>query len=436
MSRSDTHFLKCLKSLILLSVFFCALTAQANITTTVNQLVENQRRILVLREAASKEERGEARRAGQYLFFENQRLSKNLLTELTLDTANIPLRYRELTASLDNPTFLDEDRFALRGRLENLLPKLPAAERADAQKRLDRLNELGKDFAKEYEQSLQHIPLPRDRQVSNRWSAYIAKLTKRLSTAQILADLDDELIGATPADDHDLVSIAAKARVLEWNGEELPDRTILLTFDDGPHPVHTAAILDVLKSNNVRAVFFQIGRNLSEGNHGQNQARQINQIEQRIITEGHAVGNHSFSHTLLTRLPDKSIGREIAETQLLLEMAIPNRASRTSGFRPPFGIRDDKVLVEVDRQQLRSIVWNIDSEDWADPVPMSIAHRVVQEAEKAGRGIVLMHDIHARSVEALPIVIDELRKRGFRFARWNGKKLVIDQASYDYCFIP
>lgn len=63
--------------------------------------------------------------------------------------------------------------------------------------------------------------------------------------------------------------------------------------------------------------------------------------------------------------------------------------------------------------------------DWADPIPQSIAHRVVEEAERLGRGIILFHDIHGRAAAALPIVLEELIKRGFNFARWDGERLTV-----------
>jgi peptidoglycan/xylan/chitin deacetylase (PgdA/CDA1 family) len=219
---------------------------------------------------------------------------------------------------------------------------------------------------------------------------------------------------------------AARARVLEWNGEELLGKTVLLTFDDGPHATHTPAILDILKGEGLHAVFFQIGRNLGEVKDGVALPGEHRRILARLVQEGHAVGNHSFTHPVLPRLNRQSVAREIADTQLLIDAMVPDEKGRTGEFRPPYGARDEKVLAQIDEHHLRSVVWNIDSEDWADPSPQSIAHRVVQEAEKADRGIVLMHDLHARTVEALPIVIRELKQRGFRFARWNGQKLVVD----------
>jgi peptidoglycan/xylan/chitin deacetylase (PgdA/CDA1 family) len=216
-----------------------------------------------------------------------------------------------------------------------------------------------------------------------------------------------------------------------WNGtaRSCPSRPCSLLFDDGPHPGYTPAILDVLKEHGVRAVFFQIGRNLGEVSRGVAIPGHNQPVVSRLLQEGHAVGNHSYTHPVLPRLDRQHVAREIADTEALIEVLVAEGPGRTAGFRPPYGARDDNVLAQIDLHHLRSVVWNIDSEDWADPVPQSIAHRVVQEAEKAGRGIVLMHDIHARTVEALPTVIRELKNRGFRFAWWNGQKLVVDSVA-------
>jgi peptidoglycan/xylan/chitin deacetylase (PgdA/CDA1 family) len=402
--------------------------AEADVGAKVRELIENQRRILILREAANQGERAEARRAGQYLFFRNQQLGRRLVDEISHSAQELPARYQEMTRVLDEPVYVDEDRLILRSALEALLPKLPPNERRDASQRLKRLADLRKMLGGNFESVFLHVPLRPGTSRDGRWAAYIGRIAQATTARQLLEELDQELVAASEP-----ITVpteaAARARVLEWNGEELPEQTVLLTFDDGPHLSHTAEILDILKKESVHAVFFQVGRNLGEVSQGAAMPGHAQQIVSRLLLEGHAVGNHSFTHPVLPRLDRQTIAREIEDTQALIDAMVPEGSGRTGGFRPPYGARDDKVLAEIDQHHLRSVVWNIDSEDWADPLPESIAHRVVQEAEKAGRGIVLMHDIHARSVEALPIVIRELRKRGFQFARWNGQKIVVDSVS-------
>src|SRR5215831_1160088 len=91
-------------------------------------------------------------------------------------------------------------------------------------------------------------------------------------------------------------------------------------------------------------------------------------------------------------------------------------------FRPPYGERDSKVLAAIEAHQMKSILWNIDSKDWADPVAKSIANRVVADARRYGHGIILMHDIHERTIEALPLIIETLKGDGYRFVSWNGQE--------------
>lgn len=398
---------------------------QADVGATVRELIENQRRILILREAARPQERAEAQRAGQYLFFRNQQLGRKLVQDITQSLPNAPARYQELTRAMDDPSFSDEDRLVLRNPLDALSRRMLHDERSDALARMDRLAELRKVLGASFEATFDRVPLRPGAADSRRWTAYLNRITGGTSAMKVLEELDHELIEA-PESPSELNEAAERARVLEWNGEELPDKTVLLTFDDGPHPVHTPAVLDVLKTHGVHAVFYQVGRNLGEVWRGTAVPRLNQSIVARLVLEGHAIGNHSYSHPLLPRLDERSIGREISDTQLLIDAMAPGNLARTGGFRPPYGARNDKVLAQIDTHHLRSVVWNIDSEDWADPLPASIAHRVVQETEAAGRGIILMHDIHARTVEALPIVIRELRKRGFQFARWDGHRLVVD----------
>src|SRR6185436_12112524 len=85
-----------------------------------------------------------------------------------------------------------------------------------------------------------------------------------------------------------------------------------------------------------------------------------------------------------------------------------------------YGARNAEGLQALSAAHLRSIMWNIDSLDWADPVPRSIADRVLASVDKQGHGIILFHDIHERSVRALPLVLDRLVAEGYQFAGWDG----------------
>lgn len=215
--------------------------------------------------------------------------------------------------------------------------------------------------------------------------------------------------------------LAQAAREREWRGLELPAHTVVLSFDDGPHAQHTPQILATLGQHGLKALFFQVGRNLGERKNGVIQLSRNEELEKQIVAAGHAIGNHSYSHAKLPRHNEAEIKEEIELTQALLTLAVPEGPARTGLFRAPYGAVNEAVLAETEAQHLRLVLWNVDSLDWADPSPPSIVKRVMAELKKAGRGIILMHDIHAHSAEALPLLIEALKAEGYRFAHWDGQ---------------
>ncbi len=98
-------------------------------------------------------------------------------------------------------------------------------------------------------------------------------------------------------------------------------------------------------------------------------------------------------------------------------------------FRFPYGARNAEGMQMLSAANLKSIMWNVDSLDWADPVPDSIAQRVLDGVDKQGRGIVLFHDIHERTVKALPQILDRLTAEGYQFAAWNGRDFTVRKAA-------
>jgi uncharacterized caspase-like protein len=90
-------------------------------------------------------------------------------------------------------------------------------------------------------------------------------------------------------------------------------------------------------------------------------------------------------------------------------------------FRFPYGARNAEGLQLLGQMKLKSVLWNIDSMDWADPIPDSITQRVLAQVDKEQRGIILFHDIHDRAVKALPQILDKLIADGYQFAGWNGR---------------
>jgi cellulose synthase/poly-beta-1,6-N-acetylglucosamine synthase-like glycosyltransferase/peptidoglycan/xylan/chitin deacetylase (PgdA/CDA1 family) len=192
---------------------------------------------------------------------------------------------------------------------------------------------------------------------------------------------------------------------------------IALTFDDGPDPQWTPAILDILKRENVPATFFIIGKN----------GQSYPELVRRIVSEGHEIGNHTFSHPNLGELPRPLVDLELNATQRLIE-SLTGRS--TVLFRPPYfgdaeADKPEEVEPAIRAEQLGYIMvgLRIDPSDWKTPVSAAeIIERTTERAldtnpETRGQ-VVLLHDSggdRSATVAALPGLIHELRARGMRF---------------------
>jgi cellulose synthase/poly-beta-1,6-N-acetylglucosamine synthase-like glycosyltransferase/peptidoglycan/xylan/chitin deacetylase (PgdA/CDA1 family)/spore germination protein YaaH len=186
------------------------------------------------------------------------------------------------------------------------------------------------------------------------------------------------------------------------------EHEVALTFDDGPDPTWTPMVLDILKKYNVKATFFLVG----------SQAEQYPDLVQRIVAEGHLVGNHTYTHANLSLLSPEQIQIELNATQRLIE-SITGRS--TTLFRPPYNadsaptsLAELTPLKEVqDDLGYLIVMENIDPEDWARPGTDVIVDRV-KELRKEG-SLILLHDAggnREQTVAALPQIIDWLQTRG------------------------
>jgi peptidoglycan/xylan/chitin deacetylase (PgdA/CDA1 family) len=179
---------------------------------------------------------------------------------------------------------------------------------------------------------------------------------------------------------------------------------IHLTFDDGPHPIATSLVLDILKEHGIRATFFLLGERV----------RQYPALARRIATEEHSVGSHSDRHFNLLFRKKEFILREIVSAG----QSIFEATGRNPGlFRPPYGFYDYRILNAARSQGMKLVHWSIDSRDFKQRNNAGRLERVIEKAKKGS--IVLLHDNDTTAdtlKTSLPRIIAGLRKRGFTFA--------------------
>ncbi|WP_243287687.1 polysaccharide deacetylase family protein [Geothrix terrae] len=356
---------------------------------------------------------------GHRLHHERRDLVHQLNGALTRLAAQPPaLRDPVASALLDwmeaDPEVLELDRLAFRDSLRVLQKPL----RRDTTPEGVLLNRrLSRDLAEadrvealvetEYQRVFGGPGHPAQGGQRDRWNTYVAELQRRIP-------LDPLLKGAT---------IPSPASGLqgsgEINGTELPEKVLILSFDDGPHRIYTEEIKAILEKEHVPALFFEVGRNLgSQDAAGQVKLGPLAAYTEDLVKGGFVVGNHSYTHAQLSKETGVPLDLEIRETDQLLR-AIPGAHSQL--FRFPYGARTPLQLQALAAYHLRSVLWNIDSLDWADPVPSSVADRVLKAIAHEQRGILLFHDIHDRAGKVLPVLIPKLRADGYTFAGLDGE---------------
>ncbi|MFJ3618598.1 bifunctional polysaccharide deacetylase/glycosyltransferase family 2 protein [Streptomyces iakyrus] len=232
--------------------------------------------------------------------------------------------------------------------------------------------------------------------------------------------LADHRVGPPAANDRVPKDILKGGPVIDTrNGKptalELPDGELVLTFDDGPDPMWTPKVLDVLKKHDARAVFFITGT----------MASRHPDLVQRMVDEGHEIGLHTFNHPDLSLQTKSRVDWELSQNQLALAGAA---GIRTSLFRPPYSSfahnMDNNtwpVTEYIGSKGYITIVNNTDSEDWRRP---GVEKIISNATPKGGKGaIVLMHDSggdRSQTVAALDDYISGLQDKGYRFHTLTG----------------
>ncbi len=176
---------------------------------------------------------------------------------------------------------------------------------------------------------------------------------------------------------------------------------IYLTFDDGPNAQHTPALLDLLKAHDAKATFFTIGRD----------AQAHPELVQRLLAEGHALGNHSMTHARLKRMAPAQQQAEVKAADAVLQ-GFTGRAHHP--FRPPHGEATFSMLWRMLRGQQRLVLWSVDSLDYC--LEAGAVVQRLQDWPLSGGDILLFHDDGPVATEALAQLLPAWRSRGLTLA--------------------
>jgi peptidoglycan/xylan/chitin deacetylase (PgdA/CDA1 family) len=218
----------------------------------------------------------------------------------------------------------------------------------------------------------------------------------------------EQLCPAGPArNQHIPVQYALEGPARVYNNGNLPDRHVILSFDDGPHAVYTELTLMVLNKCRIQAHFFPVGR---QANRPEKAA-----LMRKMTKMGHMVGSHSYTHANL-----KYIRTSRAREEILLGHNAITQA--TGVFRPffrfPFGSgnRTPRLLKILEKRGMVSLLWSIAVPDISVHNPERLLQRTLKKVRKRGRGVLLMHDVKQHTLLMLPKLVRVLDEEGYTFA--------------------
>lgn len=176
---------------------------------------------------------------------------------------------------------------------------------------------------------------------------------------------------------------------------------IALTFDDGPHQILTPKLLDVAKAKGALFTFYMMGI----------KAEIHPDIVKRALDEGHEVANHAWDHPILSKLSLNDVSKQLRRTNAVLEKA-SNSTPLT--MRPPYGNTNKRLNTYIhNNDNLTVVMWSYDTNDWKKPGHTVLVDRVIKNV-KAG-DVILCHDIHPETIQAVPYIIDAMQSKGYVF---------------------
>jgi len=200
----------------------------------------------------------------------------------------------------------------------------------------------------------------------------------------------------------------------------LQDKEVVLTFDDGPQKYATEAVLKALADECVKATFFSIGK----------MALGYPEIIREVAKAGHTIGTHTWSHKAIAKAKTFEEGR--AE----IERGISGVHRAVGGpiapfFRFPTLVDTQEAVAYLGKRNIAMFSTDIDSNDYRPQTVDHLAKSVVAKLEKRGKGIILMHDIHKRTAQALPIILAQIKAKGFKIVHLTAKAPLVTLAEFD-----
>jgi peptidoglycan/xylan/chitin deacetylase (PgdA/CDA1 family) len=248
------------------------------------------------------------------------------------------------------------------------------------------------------EQSLtisERYPKPRSIVISNmiRLPLFVASLVLILSTIASAQNTAVKPMAPLPS--------ASVAEKITFADVKVDGPYIAMTFDDGPHATNTAKLLEIAAERHIKLTFFVLGECIEQNP----------TVLQREVAEGHEIGNHSWSHPNLAKLSDQAVRGQLQRTE---DIIVKTTGVKPKLMRPPYGELTKRQRSLVNHEfGYKVILWDVDPLDWKRPGPSVVASRII--AGTRSGSIILSHDIHSPTIEAMPQVFDALLARGFKF---------------------
>ncbi len=215
-------------------------------------------------------------------------------------------------------------------------------------------------------------------------------------------------------------------------GGFIQHRVLHFTFDDGPRRRTTSRLLDTLDEYGVHATFFLVGRELEGARH----ARQ-RELVREMARRGHTIGSHTFSHANLRTLTNDEIVQELSRSEAVFREVL---GATPTLIRPPYGARNERVDTLLHERGYTEVMWNIAAEDAGAQDARTLLEQFRRNLDRQERrsrgpgGVVLFHDIHRWVVDAVPLILEELRSRNCVLLEQEGEELwdVVDDPRVFY----